>query len=175
MSTLYVNPAAPVPVLDRLTVVSVTSLLRELILHIIDATPGGEELLRLEAVLLDQIVADPAEPLELPVLSDPRLQAIADIYEANPADQRTLNELGNEVAASERTLQRLFHSETGQSFGRWRTQLRLQHGLIELGKGRKVTQAASRSGYSETSAFIAAFRTAFGVTPGRYFTQNPRS
>ena len=175
MSTLYVNPAAPVPVLDRLTVVSVTSLLRELILHIIDAVPGDEELLRLEAVLLDQIVADPAEPLELPVLSDPRLQAIADIYEANPADHRTLNELGNEVAASERTLQRLFHSETGQSFGRWRTQLRLQHGLIELGKGRNVTQAASRSGYSETSAFIAAFRTAFGVTPGRYFTQNPHS
>ena len=172
MSTLYVNAASPISTFDRVTVVSVTPLLRELILHMIRSTISDAEHERLETVLLDQLVADPAMPLELPVLIDPRLRAIAQIFDLNPEDRRTLPQLGSEVGASERTLQRLFHTETGQSFGRWRTRLRLQQGVIELGKGRTVTQAASRSGYRETSAFIGAFRSAFGTTPGRYYSQN---
>ena len=174
MSTLYVNAATPISNLDRLTVVSVSPLLRELILHIIRSSPTDAEHARLEGVLLDQLAADPARPLELPRLSDERLKAIADVYEHDPTDRRTLSELGAEVGASDRTLQRLFQREAGQSFGRWRTQVRLQRGVVELGKGRNVTQAASLSGYSEPSAFIEAFRVAFGTTPGRYFSEDQR-
>ena len=86
----------------------------------------------------------------------------------NPRDQRTLREFGREVGANERTLQRLFRMETGTTFGRWRTQLRLQHGVIALAEGRTVASAATSSGYAEPSAFIAAFRSVFGTTPGRY-------
>jgi AraC-like DNA-binding protein len=172
MSTLYINADTHLPNLDRVTVVSVSPLLRELILHIIHAPLTETAHDRVEAVLLDQLAADPAAPLEVPVLRDPRLQAIADAFERDPCDRRTLRELGVDVGASERTLQRLFQTEIGSSFGRWRTQLRLQHGVIELGKGRSVTSAASRSGYSEASAFIEAFRSAFGTTPGRYFSQD---
>ena len=171
MSTLYINADTRIPSLDRVTVVLVSPLLRQLILHAMKTTLTEEERVRLEAVLLDQLEADPARPLELPVLRDSRLQAIAAIFELDPTDRRTLPQLGSAVGAGERTLQRLFQAEIGQSFGRWRTQLRLQHGVVELGKGRSITSAASRSGYSETSAFIAAFRNAFGTTPGRYFSQ----
>ena len=54
------------------------------------------------------------------------------------------------------------------AIGRWRTRLRLQHGLIWLGRGHNVTTAAVRSGYDQPSAFIAAFKRSFGTTPGRF-------
>jgi AraC-like DNA-binding protein len=37
-----------------------------------------------------------------------------------------------------------------------------------LATGSTVTGAAAASGYTNTSAFIAAFRDAFGVTPAAY-------
>ena len=170
MSTLYVDAATIPANLDTVAVVSVSPLLRELILHITGEPLTEPAQKRIEAVLLDQLAADPARPLQVRRLVDERLRAIAGAFEVDPCDRRTLRELGADVGASERTLQRLFKAETGSSFGRWRTQVRLQCSIIELGKGRSVTEAASRSGYRETSAFIAAFRSAFGTTPGRYFS-----
>ena len=178
MSTLYIDPSSPpalaghVNVLpDHVTVVSVTPLLRELVRHIHDHPPSGAERRRLEDVILDQITSAQAAPLAIPRLRDPRVRAIAEAFDRNPRDDRTLRQFGREVGASERTLQRLFVAETGTSFGRWRTQVRLQHGVIALGRGMSVATAALTSGYSEPSAFIAAFRSAFGTTPSRYFAE----
>ncbi|HEX5282856.1 MAG TPA: helix-turn-helix domain-containing protein [Bryocella sp.] len=71
--------------------------------------------------------------------------------------------------ASRRTIERLFLSSTGMTFGRWRQQLRLMHALALLGSGAKVTHAALEAGYSTPSAFIAAFHKVLGATPSRYF------
>jgi AraC-like DNA-binding protein len=54
------------------------------------------------------------------------------------------------------------------TFPQWRAQLRLQHAMLLLAAGGTVTGAATASGYSNVSAFIAAFRDAFGVTPAAY-------
>lgn len=171
MSTLYIEPSSAPSLPAHVTVVSVTPLLRELIRHIHDHPPSGAERQRLEEVILDQIMSAQAAPLDVPRLHDPRVQAIADALNRDPRDRRTLREFGRQVGASERTLQRLFTTETGTSFGRWRTQVRLQHGIIALGQGKSVTTAALTSGYAEPSAFIAAFRSTFGTTPGRYFAE----
>jgi AraC-like DNA-binding protein len=72
------------------------------------------------------------------------------------------------AGASERTLSRLYRAETGMSFPQWRAQLRLHAGLVALASGTPVAAAAHRCGYSTASSFIASFRQAFGVTPGRY-------
>jgi AraC-like DNA-binding protein len=76
---------------------------------------------------------------------------------------------GREVGASERTLARAFHAETGVSFGRWRTQLRLQSALPTLAEGGSVASASDRAGYESPSAFVAAFRRETGMTPAEYF------
>ena len=169
MSTLYLDRTIAVDRGDAVTVVSVSPLLRELIIHIHRNPPSGASLSRLEGVIVDQLATAPVAPLDLPRLHDPRTRAIAEALERHPQDRRTLSEFGRDVGAHERTLQRLFAAETGTTFGNWRTQLRLQHGMIALGEGRSVTTAAIMSGYKEPSAFIAAFRSAFGTTPGRYF------
>ena len=168
MAALYIEAVGPT-VRGGLSVFEVSPLLRHLVLHLLedDATDDGARA-RLERVVLDQLAAAPLAPTGLRRLADPRLQAIADLLRADPRDNRTLKDFGAVVGASERTLQRLFVAETGTTFGRWRTQLRLQEGLIWLGRGESVTVAATRAGYDQPSAFIAAFRTTFGTTPGRF-------
>jgi AraC-like DNA-binding protein len=70
-----------------------------------------------------------------------------------------------------RTLARLFRRETGLSFAAWRQQLRLLRALERLAAGEPVTAVALDLGYSGPSAFVAMFRRALGVSPGRYFRQ----
>ena len=96
------------------------------------------------------------------------MRDVAAILADDPADGRTLAELGRAVGASERTLSRLFRRDTGMTFPQRRGQLRLQHAMLLLATGSTVTGAGTASGYTNTSAFIAAFRDAFGITPAAY-------
>jgi AraC-like DNA-binding protein len=148
-------------------VVDISSLLREVVLELTGgrALPAATRGL-LRQVALDQLRRVRILPLELPRPRDDRLVRIVDQLSDDPSDRRTLAQLGREVGASERTLSRLFRRETGMSFPQWRAQLRLQHAQLLLASGESVTATAHACGYRSTSAFIEAFRTAFGSTPG---------
>ncbi|MFF4927189.1 AraC family transcriptional regulator [Kitasatospora sp. NPDC001261] len=161
-------PAADNPLgLDRPTVLAVGPLLRELIVAY-TRTPDQDtpERARLRAVLLDQLRASPQSPLHLPTPATPLLRALCALLEADPADGRTLAELGRAVGASDRTLSRLFRADLGMTFPQWRTQLRLHHALVLLAEGLPVTTVAHRCGWASASAFIDVYRRAFGHTPG---------
>jgi len=58
------------------------------------------------------------------------------------------------------------------TFGKWRQQLRLLSALRLLAEGQSVTAIALEVGYDSPSAFIAAFKTMLGTTPGRYYAQS---
>jgi AraC-like DNA-binding protein len=77
---------------------------------------------------------------------------------------------GGRTAA--RTAARLFVKETGLTFGEWRQQLRLLIGMQWLSQGQGVTAVALGVGYQDVSAFITAFKRAFGATPARYFRRD---
>lgn len=156
-------------------VLAVGPLLRELIRgytegatvsHPHDPAKDGPERRRLRAVLLDQLRYAAERPLRLPSPRDARLVELAAVLRDNPADNRTLAELGSQVGAGERTLSRLFRAELGMTFPQWRTQLRLHHALILLAEDTPVTSVAYRCGWSSASAFIDVFRATFGHTPG---------
>ncbi len=150
-------------------VVEVSSLLREVILALTDGTTmAPKSLVLLRRMALDQLRGLAILPLALPRPRDDRLVRIVDQLSADPADPRTLLQLGREVGASERTLSRLFRRETGMSFPQWRSQLRLHHAQLLLAAGESVTSTAHACGYRSTSAFIDAFRAAFGSTPGKH-------
>lgn len=163
-------PATDNPLgLERPTALSVSPLLRELILACTGMSPDETpERQRLRAVLLDQLRASPQQPLHLPAPRTPRLAAVCEILYADPADSRTLPELGRAVGVGDRTLSRLFRAELGMSFPQWRTQLRLYHALFLLAEHTPVTTVAHRCGWSSASAFIDAFRRTFGHTPGAH-------
>lgn len=155
--------------LDRPAVLAVSPLLREIIVALTTDTYTGRQRADLERVALDQIRRVEQLPLRLPALTDDRLRTVASFLRADPADGRTLAQLGAEAGASERTLSRLFRQEAGMSFPQWRTQFRLQHALVLLATGTSVTSTALGCGWSNPSAFIETFRHAFGSTPGKFF------
>ncbi|WP_203752264.1 AraC family transcriptional regulator [Actinoplanes cyaneus] len=153
------------------SVLVVGPLLREVIRTLSDDDDlSADHRHHLEQVALHQLRRAEALPLMLPTPSDPRLVALCDLLAADPADQRSLHELGRQVGAAERTLSRLFRAETGVTFPQWRAQLRLHHALSLLAAGHSVTRVAMDCGFRTPSAFIEAFRNHFGTSPGRYLT-----
>lgn len=174
MRTVYVEPkaAALAGLPGSCSVVAVAGLLRELMLRAVEMPllydeNGADG--RVAKLILDELRVLRALPLHLPSPSDARLKRICAALRRQPADDRTLQGWGREVGASARTLARLFRSETGLSFGRWRAQARLLAALARLAAGEKVTSVALDLGYDSPSAFAALFRRQFGVPPSRYF------
>lgn len=150
-------------------VFAVSPLLREALLTLTEREerrPGAYE--RLRAVIIDQLVDTPDQPLHLPEARDDRLRAVTEFLRTDPGQAATLAELGRAAGASERTLSRLFHDELGMGFRRWRTILRIHHALVQLGEGRSVTETASACGWANTTSFIDAFTAVLGQSPGRY-------
>jgi AraC-like DNA-binding protein len=177
MRTLYLRRDAGVAVADRCRVVAVPALVRELIARV-TALPReypetGPEA-RIVAVLADELADLPTAPLDLPLPRDRRALAVAEALIADPADGRDLADWGRDVGASARTLARLFQTETGLSFGRWRQRRRLLAALERLAADEPVTTVALDLGYASPSAFIAMFRRTLGASPTRYLREpNP--
>ncbi|KAF0801636.1 AraC family transcriptional regulator [Alcanivorax xiamenensis] len=122
----------------------------------------------LAAVIAAEIRALPEAPLGLPMPTDPRLLKIARALLDDPADRRDQSEWAHWAGLSARTLSRRFPQETGLSFQRWRQRARLLRALERLAGDAPVTTVALELGYDNVSAFIAAFRDTFGVTPGKW-------
>ncbi|MFD6162979.1 AraC family transcriptional regulator [Nocardia sp. NPDC060256] len=169
MRGIYVEPERCPVTFTAPTMMRVTRLLHELFDHL--GAPGTtrERRERAESVVFDLIEPVDVIPIGAHSPTDPRAKQVADALTADPADNRTLTEFATAVATSPRTLARLFIAETGISFGQWRTQIRLTASLPLLAGGLPIARIAGRVGYATPSAYVAAFRRAVGVSPGRYF------
>ncbi|MFC8412144.1 MULTISPECIES: AraC family transcriptional regulator [Streptomyces] len=161
-------PATENPLgLGEPAVLAVSPLLRELIVaYTRDPEDDSAPHLRLRAVMLDQFRISPEQPLHLPAPTDLLLRALHDILRADPADNRSLDDLGRQIGASARTLSRRLRDDLGLTYPQWRTQIRLHHALILLADDTPVTAVAHRCGWSSASTFIDVFRRTFGHTPG---------
>ena len=175
MRSLYFPVDAPAPVFETKTcrVISVSPLLRELILRVaglaaLDSRVAAEA--RLMAVVQDELEAAHIEPLLLPLPVDARALKAAEWVLKNPAAGAPATVLARRCGLSARTLERLFRAETGMRFGLWRQKAKLLESVRVLVEGGSVTDAALESGYSSVSAYIAAFKQTFGCTPGAMVT-----
>jgi AraC-like DNA-binding protein len=172
MRTLFVRPPTRrrLPATSR--AVNVSPLLRELLrrallLQTLDRRKRDQK--NLMEILLDELSVLPVAPIDLPMPRDARALRAARSVRGTPEARHTLMDASRQSGASTRTLERLFRAETGLSFGAWRQRARLLRALQLLAEDENVTQTAIAVGYESTSAFVAAFRRALGVTPGQYF------
>ena len=79
--------------------------MREVIIALADDhTLGPDDRADLYRVVLRRLTPTPALQHHLPAPADPRLRDVAALLEDDPADGRTLAELGRAAGASERTL-----------------------------------------------------------------------
>jgi AraC-like DNA-binding protein len=171
IETIYVLPRWRQDTPAACTAINVSDLLRSLVLEIArcgtlhESDPAQT---RLAGVLVDQVRAAPALELQMPMPSDDRALAVARAILAEPSSKEPPAALARRAATSERTLARVFATETGMTLARWRTQARFVAAVRALAGGTPIGQVASDVGYESTSAFINAFKRVFGVTPGRY-------
>lgn len=172
---LYIDPALPLRSANQTcAVLTLTPLMRALILrlHSEDTTEAfPPRLLRLTAVIADEIEALPEAPLHLPGGHDPRLVRLTRHLINHPDDPRPLPDLARSTAASPRTLERLFRQETGLSYRQWRARQRLLLAIERLTLGQSSATIAYALGYRSPSAFTAAFRAEFGTPPQSFLKQ----
>jgi len=172
MRSIYVQPAAAAQLPREAQAVGVSGLLAELIRAAVkiplpyepDSRDG-----RLMRLLLDELHALPVLPLHLPQPADGRLRRICARIARRPDDVSTLADWAGRLGIDVKTIQRLFARETGMTFGQWRQQARLLHGLERLAVGDKVVDVALALGYDSPSAFAAMFKRQFGETPSAFF------
>jgi AraC-like DNA-binding protein len=165
--SLFLAPAITTHLPREPRTFEIAPLLRELILHTcrlgsLDQRVRAQG--HLIAVLIDQLTTVSDVPLQLPWPKDPRAQRAAELLH----DVRSAPAVARKAGASVRTLERLFSRETGMSLGEWRRRCRLLQAMRLLARGESVTEVALDSGYNSTSAFVSAFKSMFGVTPGQY-------
>jgi AraC-like DNA-binding protein len=173
MRSLYVRKEDCSWAPERCRVLEVTPLARELIKAFCvlpSSYPQGDSSeARLVQVLLDQLAHLPEVGFSLPLPRHPRLLGLCNELIECPGQLITLHDWAERLGTSEKTLMRLFQRETGLSFRGWRQRARLLSSLSALEEGDSVTNTALSCGYDSTSAFIAAFKSLFGCTPGELF------
>ena len=151
----------------RAGAMSVSPLLRELVER---ATVIGMLDRRdpLEAALATLLVAELTEvgppPLAVPEPAGAPARRAAELLTTG----MTVAQAATAIGVGRRTLERVFRAETGLPAGRWRQYRLLLRGLEEVADGATVQDASVIAGYRTPSAYVAAFRAAFGTTPTRF-------
>ena len=171
LRTLYFRPGLQ-ELAPSSSVIAVSPLLRELIHSAVaigfldDREPLHSAMTELIA---NELRAHPAAALDLRWPQSASLRRVAEHLSKAPGDRADHAGLAKRFGVGARTIERGFAAETGLTLGQWRRQARFLHALRRLGVGSAVKEAAVEAGYRSPSAFIGAFRAAFGSTPGRYF------
>ncbi|SCB04786.1 Conserved hypothetical protein [Xanthomonas translucens pv. translucens DSM 18974] len=170
----YIHPHAASMLPSSCCTVSVTPLLRELLIRCASLpmlyAEGGVES-HLVTLLLHELAIAPTVSLHLPMPTDARLRKIVETILENPAERGTIQTWANQVGMSERTLSRVLVQETGMSFGRWRQQLHLMLAVKWLSTGSSVQHVANDLGYESAGSFVTMFRKALGTSPARYMAE----
>lgn len=169
--TLYLAPRIARALPRECGTLNVSSLLRELILHVsrlgaLDRRTPSQA--RIIGLLLDQLTEVSEVPLQLPLPRDARAVRFAALLQHEPAVRASVAVLARKAGASRRTIERLFLQDTHMTVAEWRRRLRLLHAVRLLAAGEPVTTVALEIGYSSVSAFIAVFKRAFGATPKHF-------
>jgi len=168
MRTLYFRPGLVRREESSCTVLSVPSLLRELVLEVVRAGKlrfQNPEHCALRDLVVLHVTRASRVPTEIRMPREPRAHAVASRILDHLTPSPSLQAVCNEVGVSARTLQRLFRNEVGIDADSWRRQMRLTKAIEFLVAGLSVKQVAFAVGYNQPSAFVSAFRRTFGVTP----------
>ncbi|MBI4204055.1 MAG: helix-turn-helix transcriptional regulator [Betaproteobacteria bacterium] len=172
MHSLYVNDASGAGMPSSCVVLSVTPLLRELIVRAA-ALPAayhedGDDGLLMRLLMAEIRRLAPCA-LDLPLPESPDLMQLCERILADFSTRRPCGLDADDMQTTTRTLYRRFLRETGITFARWKQQARLLESIRRLAEGVPVTTVAIDLGYESPSAFSTMFRRALGIAP-RAFT-----
>lgn len=171
---LYLDPQCFNGLPKQVTVVQMTSLMRECLLSFLTLPRCYDEngiASHLLAIMVDELRMVPVMPLHLPLPANPKLQQATDQLMSSIAAPPKLAALAADSGFSVRSFERHFQRETGLTWRKWVTQARLMEAISQLSNGERVGDVAFALGYEGPSAFVAMFKKATGHTPGKYFAK----
>ncbi|GAB3232404.1 AraC family transcriptional regulator [Glycomyces halotolerans] len=155
------------PVLDGASIpASAVELLR-----LLDAPIGEMSEAELVADLTDLLLANarmrPPAPSGIDLAG---VRRVAELLRDRPEHPHRASELEQVAGMNRWTLARQFRAVLGTSPTRFRTLRRLERARTLLRAGVGIADAAQACGFSDQAHLTRAFRSAFGVTPGRWRT-----
>lgn len=165
--SVYLSPYYATQIGNDVMILTVSALLRELLERIAIAPFNSDwqqgRLANLVPVFIDELQNSTREPTLLAIPQDRRLKSL-NLEQLPP----TLTELAQTVAASEKTITRIFLRETGMSYQAWRQQWRFIKAVELLALGKRYSFITQELGLASDSAFISFFRKMSGLTPREY-------
>jgi AraC-like DNA-binding protein len=157
-------------------VIEVSSLLRELVMHLAtdpDTPPAAKPSEReghVIALVLDELRRAQPVPIGVDLPQDKRLRALCEAVLDDPTRWSTLETCAQGAGASPRTVARLFRSELGTTFLQWRQQVLLAKALAMAARKMPMSVISAELGYASPSAFTAMVRRSVGAPPSRFFS-----
>jgi AraC-like DNA-binding protein len=165
----YIPGPSLIAPIDSVTQVLVPRAVQEMLLHLGINDMPTDLRVRIQAVLIEMLQQPTAEAAdgwgEVPMPTDERVQPLVQAVLADPGDAQSATQLFLAHGLHERTVLRVFHHDIGMSFSQWRTGVRMTLAARLIVDGTPIGAAAHRCGYATTSAFSAAFKSRFGITP----------
>ena len=132
------------------------------------ATPWLREK-RIAALLVDELRRAPQVPLGIALPAEKRLRRLCEAMLDDPSRHASLDAWAGDAGASARTIARLFRSELGTTFVRWREQVLLARAVPLAARRMPMAAIAAELGYASPSAFAAMVRRSVGSSPMRFF------
>jgi AraC-like DNA-binding protein len=159
---------------DRVRILAVSALLREMMLYSVRwPVSRAESGVEADAFFraLAYVVAEALDdewPLHLPVSDDPVVTAATDYTRAH-LGYVTLSEVTRAVGVSERTLRRIFSTHLGLSWRSYLLRARLLRAMTLLAQpDRSVLEVSIDVGFDDAGAFARSFARHCGETPSAY-------
>ncbi|WVV47526.1 helix-turn-helix transcriptional regulator [Pseudomonas sp. NA13] len=169
--SLYIEPAAVTAMDARCQVISVSPLMRQLLMEAVELALDYDEVGRdgaLIDLLLHELLRSAHLPLHLPLPQDPRLLGLCQAFLKRPDAHVSPVQWAAQLHTSLRSFNRLFSQQTGLSFSRWRQQACVMSALSRLAVGNSVTRIALDLGYDSPAAFSTMFRRVLGHAPSAW-------
>lgn len=170
--SLYIEPvcAAALRESDRCRVISVSPLLRQLLIEAVDlpllyASDRDRSLVQL---LLLELAAMPVREFDIPLPQHPALLAQCQNFLQAPTIHDAAHRWASALFMSPSTFRRHFLQQTGLSFSAWRQRACVVTALARLVAGKSVNDVALSLGYDSSSAFSTMFRRVTGQIPSFY-------
>ena len=169
--SLYIEPVAVTAMDARCQVISVSPLMRQLLMEAVELALDYDEAGRdgaLIDLLLHELLRSAHLPLHLPLPQDPRLLNLCQAFLKRPDAHVSPVQWAAQLPVSLRSFNRLFSRQTGLSFSQWRQQACVMSALSRLVVGDSVTRIALDLGYDSPAAFSTMFRRILGHAPSAW-------
>jgi len=171
--SLYILPAAAPDMPETCQVLSISGLMRELLLAAVELPADYQEEGRdglIMALALAELRQLHSLPLSLPLPTDAKLARRCQKFLRRPGAGESIDDWAETLAMSRRSFTRFFKRETGMTFAHWARQACLLTALRRLALGEAVTTVALDLGYESPAAFTTMFKKSLGMPPSRYFS-----